>query len=256
MMAASLALGWRLLVFFGAGVLGGVANGIAGGGSFITFPAMLTVGIPALRANVSSTVGILGSYAGGLRGFRHELGEHRALIRSLVPTCAAGTLLGCAFLLLGSPRTFHDVVPWLIGAATLLFLAAPRITARLAAVDQHHPGRRWTLHVGLFLVSAYGGYFGAGMGIMLLAVMALTLPISINALQGLRNALSLIVNLIAALVFAIRGHLALDAVYMIFAGTLIGGWLGTMLIRRLSASWVRALVVASGVAAIVYLVTQ
>ena len=253
MLAASLPLGWRLIIFLAAGIAGGVANGIAGGGTFLTFPTLLAMGIPALQANVSTSVGVVPSYLGGIRGFRLQLGEHRQLIRSLVPSCVIGSAVGCTLLLVGSAHTFRSVVPWLIGAATVLFALAPRITKRLAHIDHTHGARRWALYVGIFLSSIYGGYFGAGLGIVLLAVMAVSLPFEIHELQGIRNVFSMIINSIAAVIFIVRGHLALDAVYMLLIGTLIGGWLGTRLIKRLSPKVVRALVVATGVATTIYL---
>ena len=134
-----------------------------------------------------------------------------------------------------------------------MFALAPRITKRLAHIDHTHGARRWALYVGIFLSSIYGGYFGAGLGIVLLAVMAVSLPFEIHELQGIRNVFSMIINSIAAVIFIVRGHLALDAVYMLLIGTLIGGWLGTRLIKRLSPKVVRALVVATGVATTIYL---
>lgn len=246
MFATSLPLMWRLTIFFFAGVGGGIANGIAGGGGFITFPALLATGIPALQANVSSTVGIVPSYVGGVRGFRHQLGAQGPIIRLLLAPCILGTGVGCALLLLGSSQTFRSVVPWLIGGATLLFALAPRITKRLSHIDHAHGARRWALYVGIFLASIYGGYFGAGLGILLLAVMAVSLPFEIHELQGLRNLLSLIINAFAAVIFIFRGHLAVDAVYMLLIGTLVGGWLGTLLIRRLSPTVVRTLIITTG----------
>jgi hypothetical protein len=253
MFATSLPLWWRLTVFLAAGIAGGIANGIAGGGTFLTFPTLLAMGIPALQANVSTSVGVVPSYVGGIRGFRFQLGEHRQLIRSLAPWCIVGSGAGCFLLLIGSPSTFRSVVPWLIGAATLLFALAPQITKRLAHIDHTQGPRRWALFGGIFFASMYGGYFGAGLGIMLLAVMALGLPFEIHVLQGIRNLLSTIINSFAALIFIIRGHLALDAVYMLLIGTLIGGWLGTGLIKHLSATVVRTLVIATGVVTTIYL---
>ena len=251
MVASALPLGWRLVIYCVAGIAAGISNGIAGGGTFLSFPTLLAMGIPTLTANVSSTVGVLPSSLGGIRGFRQELTTHKKLFRSLVPTCFLGSITGTALLLLGSTQTFRNVVPWLIGIATLLFALAPRITKRLAkiehAIDQgSEPVRRRALFIGIFLASVYGGYFGAGLGIVLLAVMALTLPFEIYVLQGLRSALSMLINAVAAVVFIIRGHLAMDAVYMLLIGTLIGGWLGTLLIRRVSPKVVRTLVIIVG----------
>ncbi len=253
MVATALPLAWRLVIFGVAGIAAGISNGIAGGGTFLSFPTLLALGIPTLQANVSSTVGVLPSALGGIRGFRHELSAHKQLIRSLIPTCFLGALTGTALLLLGSTQTFRNVVPWLIGIATLLFAMAPRITKRLAKIEHEidegtEPIRRRALFIGIFISSAYGGYFGAGLGIVLLAVMALTLPYEIYVLQGLRSALSMLINAVAAAVFIIRGHLAMEAVYMLLVGTLIGGWLGTLLIRRVSPKVVRALVIVVGAA--------
>lgn len=253
MIVASLALGWRLAIYLAAGVAGGIANGVAGGGTFITFPTLLALGIPALQANVSTTVGVVPSYLAGLSSYRGSFTAHRKLLASLVAPALVGTLVGCALLLTGSPATFRAVVPWLIGAATALFAAAPLVTRRLAHVDPDHPARRRALRVAILLAAVYGGYFGAGLGIMLLAAMALTLPYEIHELQGLRSTLSTLICSVAALVYAIHGHLALAAVAMLLVGALVGGWLGTWLITRSSPVVVRCLVVAVGAATTVRL---
>lgn len=239
-------MGWRLAIYLAAGIAAGIANGIAGGGTFFTFPTMLALGVPALTANVSSSVGVLPSYLGGLRGFRRELRTRLGLLIRLAPACAVGTVCGTVLLLRGAPGTFRVVVPWLISAATLLFALSPLIIRRLAHLEHNHPTRRWALQIGVFAVALYGGYFGAGLGIMLLAIMAVSLTDDLDALHGLRNALSLIINLVAAVVFIVRGHLVMEAVSMLLIGTLIGGWLGTLLIQRLKPITVRILIVLIG----------
>ncbi len=145
------------------------------------------------------------------------------------------------------------MVPWLIGAGTVLFAVSPSITRRLEHVHESHRSRRWALFIGIFVVSIYGGYFGAGMGVLLLAVMAVTLPYDIKNLQGLRSVLSLIINLCAALIYVVHGHLALDAVYMLLDWHLDRGWLGAILIRRLSPRVVRVLVVLTGIVTTIHL---
>jgi uncharacterized membrane protein YfcA len=248
MLATTLPLGWRLAIIFVAGVAAGISNGIAGGGTFLSFPTLVALGVPTLQANVSSSVGILPSLIGGMRVFRREITSHKTLLRELAVPCVLGSIGGCVILLEGSNQTFKSVVPWLIGAATLLFAVAPRITKLLAKreSDNVNPIRRRTLFVGIFIASVYGGYFGAGLGIVLLAVMALTLPFDIYELQGIRSVLGTLINAVAAVVFIVRGHLALDAVYALLVGSLIGGWLGTMLVRRVSPSVVRTLVILVG----------
>ena len=249
MLATTVPLVWKILVIFVAGCAAGISNGIAGGGTFISFPTLLALGIPTLTANMSSSVGILPSTFGGVRGFRRELRIHRHLLRELLPTCVLGSGVGTALLLVGSNHTFSIVVPWLIGMATVLFAVAPRVTRWLARKEStSHPSavRRRSLFAGIFVASMYGGYFGAGLGIVLLAVMALTLPYDLNVLQGLRVALSLLINVVAGVVFVVRGHLALQAVLVLLVGALVGGWLGTLLIRRVSPTAVRAMVIIIG----------
>jgi uncharacterized protein len=247
-LAVALPLAWRTVILVGVGVAAGIANGVAGGGTFLTFPTMLALNIPALQANVSSSVGVLPSYLGGVRGFRRELAQRRRLVLELLPACGTGAGVGTALLLTEGSATFRSVVPWLIGAATAVFALTPLITRRLAHVRHDHPTRRVALHVGVFVSAVYGGYFGAGLGILLLATMGLTLPDDLATLQGVRNALSILINAVAAVVFIIRGHLATDAVFALLAGTLVGGVLGTHLIRTLRPSTVRALIVVLGVA--------
>lgn len=247
MFLGALPLVWRLALVALAGVGAGIVNGVAGGGTFVTFPTLLATGVPALQANLTTTVGVVPSYFGSLRVFRHQLTEHRRLIQTLLPACLLGTVTGCTLLFEGSPALFRTIVPWLIGAGTVLFALSPLITRSLADVGTDHPARRWALYVGIFLSSVYGGYFGAGMGILLLAVMGLTLPLKIHEVQGLRNALSIVINAVAALIFVIHGHLEVPDVFALLIGTLIGGYLGALLIVRLSPTVVRVAVVVVGV---------
>jgi uncharacterized membrane protein YfcA len=241
---------WRAVALFAAGIAAGIVNGVAGGGTFITFPTLLALGIAPLQANVSSTVGLVPSVLAGVRVFRRELSKHRATLRRLIPTCVVGSGVGTALLLTTSENTFAAVVPWLIGAATALFAAAPLITKLLSR--RHPPGsdahaRPRTLLAGVFIGSIYGGYFGAGLGIVLFAVLALSLREDILELQGIRVALGLLINTVAAVVFAVRGHLALTAVAILLVSTFLGGWIGAHTMRKIPSAWVRALVISVGV---------
>src|ERR1700677_2493633 len=115
MFAGALPLVWRLSIVLLAGIAAGIANGIAGGGTFITFPTLLSLGVPALTANITTTVGVVPSYIGSLRVFRDQLRPHKQLLISLLPSILLGTALGTALLLNGSASTFRSIVPWLIG---------------------------------------------------------------------------------------------------------------------------------------------
>jgi uncharacterized membrane protein YfcA len=229
-----------------AGIAAGVANGVAGGGTLLSFPILLALGIPALTANVSNSVGVVPSYIAGIAGFRTELAERRHVIVSLLPALLVGTLLGTALLLEGSASTFRSVVPWLVGIATLAFALQPLITRSIAHVAHDHPTRRALLQVGSFAIAVYGGYFGAGVGIMLLAVMGIALPDDLGTLSGLRSAISILISVVAAAVFVVRGHLAWDAVVALWIGTLAGGTMGTALVLRIRPSWLRVAIVAVG----------
>ena len=244
----------RAVLVIVAGIGAGVANGIAGGGSFLTFPVLLALGLPALTANVSSSVGVLPSYVGGIAGFRRNLAGTRPLVVALAPVSVVGSLIGTALLLGGTAAEFRAVVPWLIGGATLVFALQPLVVRAVAGVPHDHPTRRALLQIGTFLVAIYGGYFGAGLGIMLLAVMGLALPDDLATLSGLRNVLSIMINAVAAVVFIARGHLAWDVVVLLWIGSGVGGVLGTQAIRRMQPVWLRVLIVVVGTATTVRLV--
>ncbi len=246
-MLAVLGSGWRFAIVVAAGVAAGVSNGVAGGGTFITFPTLLALGVPALTANITTTVGVVPGSLGALGVFGPQLRDHRDLLPRLVGPVVAGSLTGSLLLLAGSPDTFRALVPWLIGAATALFAVSPLITRRLAHVSHEHPARRAGLYVGTFAISVYGGYFGAGIGIMLLALLGLSLSLEVKRVQGLRNAIAVVVTAVAAVVFAIHGHLDGQGVVALWVGTLVGGWLGAQVVARLSPLSVRVVVVTVGV---------
>ncbi len=238
----------REVVVLVVGVVAGIANGIAGGGTLFTFPVLLALGLPALTANVSSSVGVLPSYVAGVAGFRKRLAERRPLLVSLAPVCVLGSLVGTALLLGGTAAMFRTVVPWLIGVATLCFAAQPLVVRVVAHVPHDHPTRRALLQAGTFAMAVYGGYFGAGLGIMLLAVMGLALPDDLTTLSGLRSVLSILINTVAAVVFVVRGHLAWDVVVCLWIGTAIGGIGGTALVKSLRPSLLRAVIIVIGTA--------
>ncbi|HEY8080552.1 MAG TPA: sulfite exporter TauE/SafE family protein [Acidimicrobiales bacterium] len=243
----------RAAIVLVTGIAAGIANGVAGGGSFITFPVLLALGLPALTANVSSSVGVLPSYVGGIAGFRAQLAGKRRLLTELIPASVVGALVGTALLLRGTPEEFRTVVPWLIGIATVVFAIQPLVVRVVSRVPHDHPTRMALLQIGTFVIAIYGGYFGAGLGILLLAVMGLALPDDLGTLSGLRSVLSILINAVAATVFVIRGHLAWDVVVCLWVGTLVGGFLGTAVVLRLRPVWLRAVIVAIGAATVVRL---
>jgi len=252
--------GQRALVA-GAGFMAGGINGIAGGGSLVSFPALLAVGQPALTANVTSTVGIWPGYLGGVVGFRTEIAQQTDRIRSLLPATVGGAVAGSVLLLTTSPDAFEAVTPYLILVACVLFAASPWLARRMttrpdvdAPTEPPPPPRhRSTAQAATFASAVYGAYFGAGLGILLLAVLGTLLPDRLARMNGLRGVLSLLTNTVAALLFSVRAPVAWGAVGLLAAGSLAGGYAGSRFSRRIPAPVLRLTVITVGVIAAVRL---
>ena len=230
-----------------AGVGAGIFNGVAGGGSLISFPILLALGYPALTANITNTVGIWPGYLASAAGYRREIGDQVHRLARLAPVALAGGVAGALLLLTTSPATFDDVVPWLVLGAAALFAAQPALRRALDRGSSHPRTRPALLVAGVFAASVYGGYFGAAMGVMFLAVLGLALPVSLAHTSGLRAVLSMIVNGIAAVVFIIHGGLAWEAVGLLAVGSLVGGYIGARVALALPAPALRLVVVVIGV---------
>ena len=230
-----------------AGVGAGVFNGVAGGGSLISFPVLLALGYPALTANITNTIGIWPSYLGSATAFRREIGDQAPRLVRLSPVALAGGVAGALLLLTTSSGTFDDVVPWLVLGAAVLFGVQP-LLRRALDKDSVHPRTRPALLVaGVFAASVYGGYFGAAMGVMFLAVLGLALPVTLAHTNGMRAILSMVVNGVAAVVFLIHGGLVWAAVGWLALGALLGGYLGARLALVLPVPALRVVVVLIGV---------
>jgi len=245
--AVSLSPGRDLLLVL-AGVGAGIVNGVAGGGTLISFPTLLALGYPAITANVTSTVGIWPGYLGGVAGFSTEIGSQADRVRRLSVVAILGAVAGAVLLLTTPPSAFERLAPWLVLGAALLFAVQPLLLRALGQVSHDHPTRKVGLLAGTFVAAVYGGYFGAGMGVVLLAVLGLTLPDTLARTSGLRTILSVLVNGVAAAVFILHGSLAWLAVAMLAIGSLVGGYAGARVARRLPSIVLRVVVVTIGVA--------
>jgi hypothetical protein len=229
----------------GAGFGAGVVNAVAGGGSLITFPALLAVGYPSITANITNSVAVLPGYVGGSLAYRRELGGQRARIRMLSGTCALGSATGAALLLIGPASVFEAIAPWLILLACALLAAQPRIAA--AARDAARAPSPVVLHGALFAATVYGGYFGAGMGILLLAILGVFVDDGLQRLNALKGLLALLIAFVSAVGFVIFGPIAWDAAAIVGATSMLGGAVGVATARRLPAGVLRVLVIAYGV---------
>jgi uncharacterized membrane protein YfcA len=240
-----------IAVILAAGVLGGAINSIAGGGTLISFPALLWIGRDPILANATNAVAMWPGSLAGAYGFRRELATARRWLLLLILPSLAGGGIG-AWLLLRTPTsTFERLVPFLILGATLLLAAQEMITRRLGVLAHAHenPTRGWIAFVFVFqlLVGLYGGYFGAGMGILMLAALGLIGLTDIHQMNGVKNVLAIGINGIAGAYFAISGAVIWRDALVLTIGTVAGGFLGARIARRLGRKFVRAFVVAIGV---------
>lgn len=231
-----------------AGLAAGFVNGVAGGGTLITFPTLLAMGYPALTANMTSTVGIWPGYLGGVAGFRIEIADQAARVRALALPALVGAVVGASLLLLTPSDTFKTLAPWLVLVASLLFAVQPLLVRLLAHHDERHPTRLALMYGGTLLAAVYGGYFGAGMGVVLLAVLGLALPDRLARTSGLRTILSVLVNGVAAALFIARGTLVWGAVATLAVASFVGGFVGARVARRVPAPVLRVVVIAVGLA--------
>ena len=234
------------LLLFGAGLAGGVVTAIVGGASLITFPALLAAGLPAIIANASNSVAL--TPANLVAGFG-DLQRLPRWDRSLAGLCAlavAGSVAGAVLLLLTPEKAFTAVVPVLIGLATILFALSGRIRGWIAS-RATRGGSSHRLGMVLFApVAVYGGYFGAGMSVMLLAILSVSRTEEYRANNVIKNLLSGLTGLVAVVVFIHQGVVAWPPTLTTMAGGLVGGFLGGRLARVFTAEVARAVVITVG----------
>ena len=233
------------LVILAAAFAAGAINSIAGGGTLLSFPALLWIGRNPIMANATNSLALWPGSLSAMVGFRRELaGVRRWLLLLTIPSLLGG-ICGAVLLLRTSTKTFTHLVPFLILGATLLLAAQELITRRLAHV---HKGRGWVIFAFIFqfFVGLYGGYFGAGMGILMLAALGLIGLTDLHEMNGLKNLLAICINGVAAAYFVMSGAvLWLDAGIMA-AAAIAGGYAGARAARRLGRKFVRGAVVVIG----------
>lgn len=242
---------FEALFLFLAGFFGGVLNSVAGGGSFITFPALLFVGVPPISANATNTFASCSGYMSGAYALRKELSAHRQELPRFMVLSLLGGIVG-AWLLLRTPETlFREAIPWLLLFATLLFIFGGWINRTLKRlVSAHrHASRIGTLLLLLLLlgVCIYGGFFNAGLGIIILSYLALAGYSDVNAMNGIKLLVSTVVSLIAIALFMFDGVIAWYEGILVLLGTLAGGYVAAHASRRLPQRLVRQFVIFASV---------
>lgn len=233
-----------IIILAVSALLAGAINAVAGGGTLLTFPALIAVGFNPVTANVTNTVALVPGYIGGIAGYRRELDGQRARIRKLLPVAFLGSLIGAVILLTTSDRVFQALVPVFVLAAAVLLLLQPMIQRRLSTLDaetgEHtrHDHDLATI-IGVFLAAIYGGYFGGVLGVILLAVLGITLSDHLQQVNALKTVLQFSINIIAVVIFVIWGPVQWWTVLLMAPLTLIGGWIGARFARGLHPDLLR-----------------
>jgi uncharacterized protein len=243
-------------------VVAGAMNAVAGGGTLLTFPALIGLGIPPLTANATSTVALWPGSASSFWGYRREIsGARRWAIGFALPSFLGGAV-GALLLIATDERTFSDLVPWLVLGATVLFMAQGPLGAWMrrrsapSASDGTDRFPKPQLLVFQFLIGIYGGYFGAGAGILMLAALGLMGLTNIHRMNGLKNWGGLCMNAVAAATFAISGLVNWPVALSMAAGAIGGGYLGSKTAQRVSQKTVRTMVSVIGIGSGVWLMLK
>ncbi|HXD68109.1 MAG TPA: sulfite exporter TauE/SafE family protein [Solirubrobacteraceae bacterium] len=242
------------IAIFAAGMVAGTINTVVGSGTLFTFPVLLGFGYPPVVANVSNTVGLVPGSATGALGYRRELTGQRSRVLTLATASVIGGVIGAVLLLSLPASAFKAIVPAFIAVALVLIVLQPRLSRLLA---KHRPDGRERpgpiVLLGILLGGVYGGYFGAAQGIMVLAILSVSLDDELQRLNAVKVILTGLVNLVSGIIFIFAAHVAWGAAGLIAGGSLIGGVLGSRYGRRLSPTALRGIIVVVGITAIVRL---
>jgi uncharacterized membrane protein YfcA len=250
---------WHALIILVAGVWAGTINAVVGSGTLVTFPVLVALGYPPLTATTSNAIGLAPGTVSGAIGYRRELtGLWPHVIRYSV-TSFAGAICGTILLLSLPPTAFESIVPVLVGLAVVLVVVQPKVTEWVAKKREsdtgtHHGGP--LLMFFIFLIGIYGGYFTAAQGVMLMAVMGMMLSEPMQRLNGMKNVLSAVINIVAGTIYAFVAPISWPVVALLAVGSTIGGQLGAKIGRNLSPGVLRGVIVVVGVSAIVELLVK
>lgn len=233
-----------------AGLLAGGVNTVAGGGTLVTFPVLVAVGLSPVSATIASAVGLTPGYAGGAWAYRRELKDQRRRVLSLLGVSAAGGLAGALLLLTTPASTFEFVVPYLIIASCALLAAQPWLADRLGQgrLARSTSAIGVTVQAAVAAAATYGAYFGGGLGVLLLAVLGILVPDDLQRLNGLKAALSLVIVSTGVAVFVISGRTPLLPVAVLAIASYIGGLVGGRLARKVPERTLRIGVCGAGLA--------
>ena len=236
---------WDSALLLAAAFVAGALNAVAGGGSFLTLPALVFTGVPPVVANATGTVALLPGYLAGAWGFREDMAAPPGLsMRTVVLLALVGGSIGAGLLLVTPDATFKKIIPWLLLAATAMFAFGPQLRTWAGAGE--HQASASKAGVGMLLVAGYGGYFNGGLGILLLALFGLLGQTQLNAMNGMKNLVSALLTAIAVAIYAVGGIVQWQQAFIMMAAATLGGYLGARLARQLPTAVLRWGIVATG----------
>ena len=243
-----------VIVLFFAAVLGQALNAVAGGGSFVTFPALLLAGVQPIEANATSTIALWPGALASAWGYRHDFTADRRTVVVLSVVSVLGGLVGAVLLLRTPEQQFRALIPYLLAFATLLFAASERVGARVGARAGDDEHGRALVSVGLiqFAVAVYGGYFGGGIGIMMLAAFALMDVGNIHSTNGLKAVLGAVINGAAVVTFILAKLVVWKYAWVMIVASIVSGYVSAKIARRIDPKRVRWIVITVGVLLTVY----
>lgn len=243
-------------ILFGAAVIGGTLNAVAGGGSFVTFPALVFTGVPPITSNATSTVALWPGSIASTAAYRNEFNAERRLLAQLGTSSLIGGVVGAILLLKTPQATFDRLVPLLLLLATVLFTFGGSLTKRLRghfADDAESSARSTAGIVALqFVVGIYGGYFGGGLGIIILAILAILGMTSLHRMNALKTLLQACVNGVAVLTFVVASAVSWPQALVMIAGAIVGGYGAAHYARRVEQRIIRSCVTVVGFAMTIY----
>ncbi len=247
----------QAFLLFMAAILGGTLNSVAGGGSFIAFPALIFTGVPPINANATNTVALWPGSVASVSAYRKELAaQNRTLLFVLSSTSLVGGVLGAILLLRTPQTTFERLIPYLLLLATLLFTFSGPITAWLRRNTVPKDKLSWFALSGIALlqlvVAVYGGYFGGGIGILMLATLGLMGMENIHEMNAMKTILQSCINGVAVITFIIAGAVVWPQAILMVIGAIVGGFGGAYYARRIEQRWVRIFVICVGVGMTIY----
>ncbi|MEG1200719.1 MAG: sulfite exporter TauE/SafE family protein [Comamonas sp.] len=238
----------NITLLLAAAFVAGALNAVAGGGSFLTLPALVFTGVPPVVANATGTVALLPGYVAGAWGFKDDMQAPPGLSMKTVALLAlVGGAGGAALLLFTPDATFRKIVPWLLLAATAMFAFGPQLRAWASKGNAANAAPSAAkAGLGMLAVSIYGGYFNGGLGILLLALLGLLGQTNLNAMNGTKNIVSALLTAIAVAIYAAGGVVQWKQALIMMVAATLGGYLGARVARKIPANWLRGGIVVTG----------